>query len=131
LGQVGHPFLLKYYTLYCIVADVPGSETGAPSRSTRISCSTLHIEHAITDLGTWLGAFISFAGAREGAGVKSQRIFQPVDDDRYIYVQLDFDDAKTAEAFKGFLEAVVWASPEASPGLDGTPRARVLQEVHL
>ena len=91
--------------------------------------ATLHIEHPITDLETWLGAFTRFAEARERTGVRSQRVHQPVDDDKYIYVSLDFDTVEQAAAFKGFLETNVWSSVEASPGLDGTPRARVLTEV--
>ncbi len=91
--------------------------------------ATLHIEHAITDLETWLGAFGRFGEARKKAGVKAERVHQPVDDDEYIYVELDFDTAEQAEAFKGFLETKVWSSADASPGLGGAPRARVLTEV--
>jgi hypothetical protein len=90
---------------------------------------TLHIEHPITDLGTWLDAFNRFSEARTNAGVRSQCIRQPTDDDKYIYVELEFDSIEAATSFKGFLEAVVWASPNNSPGLDGTPSARVLIEV--
>ena len=90
---------------------------------------TLHIEHPITDLPTWLGAFSRFEEARQKAGERSQRVFQPVDDDNYIYVELDFDSVEQAAAFKRFLETNVWASREASPGLGGTPRARVLTDV--
>jgi len=90
---------------------------------------TLHIEHPITDLNTWLGAFTRFEDARRKAGVRAQRIRQPVDDDRYIYVALDFDTIEEADAFKSFLETNVWASADASPALDGTPKARVLREV--
>jgi hypothetical protein len=93
------------------------------------STATLHIEHPISDLGTWLGAFAKLQEARENAGVRAQRIRQPVDDDRYIYVTLDFDSVEEAEAFKRFLETTVWASAEASPALAGSPRARVLTEV--
>jgi hypothetical protein len=82
--------------------------------------ATLHIEHPITDLSTWLNAFVRFAEARRSAGVTNQRIHQPLDDDRYIYVELDFDDVVQAESFKRFLETRVWSSPEASPGLGGT-----------
>src|SRR4051794_8746618 len=89
--------------------------------------ATLHIEHPITDLATWLGAFDQFAEARRGAGVSSQRIYQPVDDENYIVVQLDFDSPEAAGAFKEFLETVVWKSPELSPGLAGVPRARILR----
>lgn len=93
--------------------------------------TTLHIEHAITDLLTWLGAFSRFAEARAGAGVRRTRVQQPLDDEHYIYVQLDFDDADAATAFLGFLESVVWASPDASPGLRGSPTGRVLADVAL
>jgi hypothetical protein len=89
---------------------------------------TLHIEHPISDLDTWLGAFNRFADARRDAGVTAQRICQPVDDDEYIVVQLDFRTVEAAQEFKNFLEAVVWQSKELSPGLAGTPQARVLRE---
>lgn len=91
--------------------------------------ATLHIEHPITDLQTWLGAFTRFEQARANAGVRAQLVYQPVDDDKYIYVELDFDTAEQAEAFKRFLETRVWSSPDASPALGGTPKARVLTEV--
>lgn len=91
--------------------------------------ATLHIEHAISDLNTWLGAFRKFAEAREKAGVRTVRIYQPVDDDRHIVVDLDFDTVEEAERFKRFLETNVWSSGEASPGLSGSPRARVLEPV--
>lgn len=91
--------------------------------------ATLHIEHPISDLQTWLGAFERFEDARRKAGVRSQRVHQPVDDDRYIYVMLDFDGVEEAAAFKSFLERTVWASAEASPALAGTPKARVLTDV--
>lgn len=90
---------------------------------------TLHIEHPISDLQTWLGAFAKFEEARKKAGVRSHHVRQPVDDDKYIYVTLDFDSVEEAAAFKSFLQTTVWASAEASPALAGTPTARVLTEV--
>jgi hypothetical protein len=91
--------------------------------------ATLQIEHAITDLATWLGAFARFEEARRKAGVRAERILQPADDEHYIHVQLDFDSIEQAAAFKQFLETNVWASPQASPGLGGAPQARVLVAV--
>lgn len=88
----------------------------------------LHIEHPISDLATWLGAFNKFTEARHEAGVTAQHIYQPIDDDHYILVQLDFQSEEAAEQFKHFLESVVWQSRELSPGLAGTPRARVLRQ---
>jgi hypothetical protein len=98
----------------------------------RVVCAlmpTLHIEHAITDLPTWLGAFARFQEARRKAGVRACRVFQPVDDEKYIYVDLDFDSVERAAAFQQFLETNVWSSREASPGLGGAPTARVLTDV--
>lgn len=93
--------------------------------------ATLHIEHAITDLATWLGAFERFASAREKAGVRSERIAQPIDDEHYIYVDLQFDSIDEAARFQRFLQTTVWASPDNSPGLGGAPRSRILNEVDL
>jgi hypothetical protein len=91
--------------------------------------ATLHIEHPISDLQTWLGAFNRFEEARKKAGVRSLRVDQPVDDDKYIYIRLDFDSVEDAARFKSFLEQTVWASAEDSPALVGTPTARILTEV--
>jgi hypothetical protein len=91
--------------------------------------ATLHIEHKITNLTTWLDAFERFKDMRTHAGVRQARVHQPVDDDNYIYVQLDFDSHDEAAAFKDFLETRVWSSEDSSPGLGGTPTARILSEV--
>lgn len=91
--------------------------------------ATLHIEHPITDLQTWLGAFARFEEARKTAGVRAHGVHQPLDDDKYIFVSLDFDSPDEAAAFKAFLEKNVWSSADASPGLAGAPIARVLTEV--
>ena len=87
---------------------------------------TLHIEHAITDFGVWVAAFASFDQARRTAGVRDARVHQPVDDPKFVVVDLDFDTREEATAFLHFLETVVWQSPANSPGLVGAPRALVL-----
>ncbi|MEO5982605.1 MAG: hypothetical protein ABIQ13_09860 [Pedococcus sp.] len=91
--------------------------------------ATLHIEHAITDLTTWRTAFDRFAERRKAAGVVAQRIHQPVDDDCYVVIQLDFPSTDQASAFRGFLQTQVWSTPASSPGLMGSPRAVVLEAV--
>jgi hypothetical protein len=90
---------------------------------------SLHIEHPITDLDLWRGAFARFEQTRAHAGVRAETVHQPIDDDKYIYVRLDFDGVEQAEAFRQFLETKVWTSRDASPGLGGTPRARILVPV--
>jgi hypothetical protein len=89
----------------------------------------LHIEHAITDLAVWKSAFDRFAGARAAAGVHAHRITQPVDDDRYIVVDLDVPDVAAAERFLDQLRTTVWSSRTTSPALVGEPRTRILTEV--
>lgn len=91
--------------------------------------ATLHIEHSINDLKTWLTAFGKFAEARQKGGVRTCRIYQPVDDDKYILIDLDFDTVDEAERFRRFLELNVWSSQATSPGLAGNPQTRVLVAV--
>ncbi len=91
--------------------------------------TTLRIEHAINDFGTWQKAFDSFAEARTKAGVRSLAIRRPVDDPGYLMLDLEFDTAAQAEAFAGFLRQRVWSSPASSPGLAGTPQTRILDLV--
>src|SRR3954454_19289271 len=105
-------------------------ESPLPAPPTReATMATLHIEHPISHLEVWLSAFQRFAEARREAGVTAQRIYQPVDDGKYILVQLDFASAEAAAAFKRFLENVVWASAETSPRPTRPRNARVLQAV--
>lgn len=89
--------------------------------------ATLHIEHAITDYSTWRKAFDGFAGARRAGGVTATRIAQPIDDPRYIVVDLDFPTTEQASAFLRFLRDKVWASTSSAPALTGTPRTSVLE----
>jgi hypothetical protein len=89
----------------------------------------LHIEHAITDLETWLSAFNQFADARRQAGVQAERVQRPVDDLDYIVVDLDFGTVDEAEAFLRFLKDQVWANPENAPALAGTPDTMILEQV--
>ncbi len=90
---------------------------------------TLHIEHPITDFETWADAFAQFAEARRSAGVRAQRIQRPVDDPRYVMIDLDFDDIASAAAFRNFLTTAVWAAPENAPALVGTPTTMLLEAV--
>jgi hypothetical protein len=89
--------------------------------------TTLRIEHEISDYKIWKNAFDSFAAARTQAGVDSVAIRQPVDDPRYVMLDLEFDTTSRAEAFAEFLHQRVWSSPTSAPGLAGEPRTRILE----
>lgn len=88
--------------------------------------ATLHIEHEITNFSTWKATFDRFAAKRSEAGVTAHRIYQPHDDAAYVIVQLDFPSLEQAQAFREFLETRVWSTAASSPGLAGSPRARIL-----
>ena len=87
---------------------------------------TLHIEHPITDFDLWRAAFTRFAPLRLAAGVRSSTVRRPVDDPRYVSVDLDFDTPAGAEAFLQTLRTRVWAIPDNSPALAGDPITRIL-----
>src|SRR5436190_542951 len=89
--------------------------------------ATLHIEHPITDFGTWKAAFDRFAELRERSGVRGHRILQPVDDAHYVVVDLDFQTTGEAEKFLDFLRTTVWSSPENAPALAGAPQTKILE----
>jgi hypothetical protein len=91
--------------------------------------STLRIEHPITDFATWRAAYDRFAEQRRQAGVRAERVRQPVDDEHYVVVELDFPSRERAQHFLTFLETTVWASRDSSPALAGTPRTRILEPV--
>ncbi len=88
--------------------------------------TTLRIEHAIHDYDLWLKAFDSFEQARAKAGVRSFTIRQPVNDPKYLMLDLEFDTQGQAESFADFLHDRVWSSPTSSPALAGRPQTRIL-----
>ena len=89
---------------------------------------TLHIEHAITDFGVWKNAFEADPARREESGVRRYRVFRPVDDPRYVAIDLDFDSVAEAEAFRAELQHL-WGSRRTTPALAGTPQTRIVEEV--
>ena len=91
--------------------------------------ATLHIEHRVTDFGTWQTAFDRFAQVRQESGVRGHRILRPVDDAHYVVIDLDFPTTAQAERFLGFLQTKVWTSADSAPALAGTPQTKILEPV--
>jgi hypothetical protein len=92
---------------------------------------TLRIEHAIVDFETWKAAFDRDPIGRRQSGVRSYRVFRPLDDVRYLMIDLDFDAPEQAQQFLANLQKV-WSQKELSPGLERQeekPRARLLNQV--
>lgn len=90
---------------------------------------TVRIEHAISDFDTWKAAFDRASGLRAGGGVLRHRIARPIDDRRYVMVDLDFDTEQAAANFVQVLREKIWSSPQAAPALVGAPQARVVEDV--
>lgn len=89
---------------------------------------TLQIEHRITDYPTWRRAFDRFQGVRERAGVVADRVRAPVGDPQRLAIELDFGTVEQARAFRDFLIAEVWSTPDAAPALVGVPDIRLLRD---
>ena len=90
---------------------------------------SLHIEHPITDLATWMTAFAAVGEMRRLSGVRAEQVRHPVGDPSFIVVDLEFDSTDQAEAFLSFLRTQIWAVPGNSPALAGTPEAKILETV--
>ena len=90
--------------------------------------ATLQIEHAISDFDVWKRAFDADPVRREESGVRRYRVFRPLDDPRYVAIDLDFDSVDEAEAFRTALQGL-WSSRRAAPALAGAPRTRIVEEV--
>jgi hypothetical protein len=90
---------------------------------------TLNIRHPVTDFDVWSSAFDRFATVRRDAGVVGERVQRPVDDPRFVVIDLEFETVERAEAFRRFLTTQVWAVEENSPALAGTPETAILETV--
>jgi hypothetical protein len=82
--------------------------------------TTLKIEHAIVDFEIWKQAFERDPIGREAAGVRRYRVFRPLNDPKYVIIDLDFDGRADAEAFLDELRGV-WSRVDQSPGLARAP----------
>jgi hypothetical protein len=87
----------------------------------------LQIEHGVRDYGAWKRAFDSDPVGRESGGVRAYRIMRPADDPNYVLIELEFDGAGEADAFRGKLRAL-WGRMGDELGLEG-PRARIMETV--
>jgi hypothetical protein len=87
----------------------------------------LQIEHSVRDFDAWKAVFDGDPVGRERGGVRRYQILRPVDDPNYVAVDLEFDTAGEAEAFRASL-LDLWSRVEAE-GLIESPRARIVETV--
>ena len=64
---------------------------------------TIRIEHKISSYDAWKKAFDNDPINRKNSGVKHYRIFRPEDDDKYVVIDLDFEDPVQAKATQAAL----------------------------
>lgn len=85
----------------------------------------LQIEHGVRDFDAWKRAFDGDPIGRERNGVRRYRIVRPTDDPNRVAVDLEFDTAEEAEAFRSLLLAL-WGRMEDELGLKDA-RARIVE----
>jgi ribose 5-phosphate isomerase len=83
----------------------------------------LHIEHQVPNFDGWKKAFESDPINRKKSGVRSYRIFQPIDDPNYVIVDLEFDNLKDAENTLAALRNL-WGKVEGKVMMN--PKTRIL-----
>jgi len=84
---------------------------------------TVQIEHPIRDFDGWRAAFDRDPAGREASGVRRYRIFRPVDDLKFVIIDLDFDTETAAHAFVTVMQGI-WKRVEGTVMMN--PRVRVV-----
>ena len=87
---------------------------------------TLRIEHPVPDFDAWREAFDSDPVGREQGGVRSYRVLRPIDDRKYVMIDLEFDGVSEAETFLERLREL-WARVEGR--IMESPQARIVETV--
>ncbi len=87
----------------------------------------LQIGHRIQSFDGWKKAFDNDPVDRKKLGVRRYRIFQPVDDLNYVFIELEFDTIDDAETTLAALRRL-W--PQVEGKVMFNPQTRILKEVH-
>ena len=84
----------------------------------------LRIEHPIADFEGWKKAFDSDPVGRERSGVRRYQVLRPIDDEKYVMIDLEFDSVSQAEALLAAMR-VVWGRVEGTIMMN--PQARIVE----
>jgi hypothetical protein len=84
----------------------------------------LRIEHPVPDFAAWKKAFDSDPLGRKKSGVLRYRVLRPVDDQRYVMVDLEFGTLAQAEATLERLRQV-WGRVEGT--IIEKPHGRIVE----
>ncbi len=74
---------------------------------------TLRIEHKIASYEGWKKAFDSDPINRKQSGVKQYRVYRPIEDDKFVIIDLDFDNLEQAQVAREALMKIF-------PKIEGT-----------
>jgi hypothetical protein len=88
----------------------------------------LQIEHKVPNFDGWKRAFESDPINRKKSGVRSYRVFRPVDDPNYVIIDLEFDNLKEAEDTLDSLRTL-WEEVEGKVMMK--PQTRILDLVEV
>jgi hypothetical protein len=88
--------------------------------------SILRIEHPVADFAAWKEAFDADPVGRERSGVRRYQVMRPVDDDRYVLIDLEFDTPEEAE---GLLTAMRGVWSRITGTLISDPKTRIVESV--
>jgi hypothetical protein len=86
----------------------------------------LRIEHPVSSFDGWKKAFESDPVGREKSGVRRYRILRPVDDPKYVMIDLEFDTVAQAESLLNAMRKV-WGRVQGT--IINDPKARIVEEV--
>jgi hypothetical protein len=86
----------------------------------------LRIEHPVSAFDGWKKAFESDPVGREKSGVRRYRILRPVDDPKYVMIDLEFDTVAQAESLLSAMRKV-WERVQGT--IIDDPKARIVEEV--
>ncbi len=64
----------------------------------------LRIEHEVMNFDGWKKAFDSDPIDRKKSGVKRYHIYQPIDDPKYVIIDLEFDNLSNAQTTQKALQ---------------------------
>jgi len=88
----------------------------------------LRIEHPIFNFEEWKKAFDSDPIGREKSGVRRYRILRPVDDEKYVMIDLEFATVSQAEAVLAALR-VLWGRVEGTIMMNA--QTRIFEAVEI
>jgi hypothetical protein len=90
----------------------------------------LRIEHPTRDFITWKATFDRDPVGRRKSGVQRYCIYQPVDNPRYVLIDLEFETVAQAEGLLASMKQI-WSSGAAGAALGGEPRTQILKTMEV